>query len=157
MPTPTPLIPLLALLALFPACSSSPQGTRCGDLAPPSAFFLFDGSSTSAWVMARDGSPCRWEIDGDGAMVVNVGSGSIRTRDAFADFLLHVEFAVPNNPPQFTGQARGNSGVYLQGRYEVQVHDSFGLEPADNLCGAIYSKAAPRVNAPARPKSGRPT
>jgi len=150
MPTPTPLIPLLALLALFPACSSSPQGTRCGDLAPPSAFFLFDGSSTSAWVMARDGSPCRWEIDGDGAMVVNVGSGSIRTRDAFADFLLHVEFAVPNNPPQFTGQARGNSGVYLQGRYEVQVHDSFGLEPADNLCGAIYSKAAPRVNA-ARP------
>ncbi len=149
MPT-TPLIPFLTILVLLAACSTAPSGSRDGQAAPRTAAFLFDGSSTDAWVMARDGSACRWEIDAEGAMVVNVGAGSIRTREAFGDFLLHLEFAVPNNPPEFTGQARGNSGVYLQGRYEVQIHDSHGLPPADNLCGAIYSKAAPLVNA-ARP------
>ncbi|HRQ73625.1 MAG TPA: DUF1080 domain-containing protein [Phycisphaerales bacterium] len=144
------LIAVCCGMTTLTACSTAPSGSRDGQAAQRTAAFLFDGSSTDAWVMARDGSPCRWEIDAEGAMVVNVGAGSIRTREAYSDFLLHLEFAVPNNPPEFTGQARGNSGVYLQGRYEVQIHDSHGLPPADNLCGAIYSKAAPLVNA-ARP------
>lgn len=132
------------------ACTSPPSATGGGGSAPDPAVFLFDGTSTDAWVMARDGSPCRWEVDAGGAMAVRVGSGSIRTRESYDDFLLYLEFAVPNNPPEFTGQARGNSGVYLQDRYEVQIHDSHGLAAAENLCGAIYSKAAPLVNA-ARP------
>lgn len=143
----TTFVSVVGGLLVLSGCTVKPGAVHDGDPPPSSAFFLFDGSSTGAWVMARDGSPCRWEIDSERAMVVNVGAGSIRTRDTFGDFLLHLEFAVPNNPPEFTGQARGNSGVYLQGRYEVQIHDSHGLPPADNLCGAIYSKAAPLVNA----------
>ena len=61
-------------------------------------------------------------------------------------FRLHVEFRVPYMP-EAQGQGRGNSGVYLQGRYEVQVLDSYGLKSRDNDCGGIYKVATPRVNA----------
>ena len=75
------------------------------------------------------------------------GQGDIATGKTFdGAFTLHVEFRVPYMP-RAKGQARGNSGVYLQGRYEVQVLDSYGLDSKDNDCGGIYEVAAPRVNA----------
>ena len=68
------------------------------------------------------------------------------TNETFGDHVLHLEFRLPYEPYD-RGQARGNSGVYVQGRYEVQVLDSFGLEGEDNECGGIYSISRPKVNA----------
>ena len=91
----------------------------------------------------------RWIIK-DGAMQVN--DGSIRTkRNDFTDFKLHIEFKTPFMP-NARGQGRGNSGVYLQNRYEVQVLDSYGLEGMDNECGGIYQVGRPAVNMCAPPE-----
>lgn len=117
---------------------------------PRNAIVLFDGKDLSRWQKRGSGEPATWRIV-DGAVVA--GGGDILTRDTFRDFRLHVEFNVPAMP-RARGQERGNSGVYLHGRYEVQVLDSWGpaLEPpgrplGKDECGAIYSIAAPRVNA----------
>lgn len=73
------------------------------------------------------------------------------SRERFTDFQLHLEFKVPYMP-NARGQGRGNSGVFLQGRYEIQVLDSFGKEePGRGDCGAVYNKAAPLLNACKRP------
>jgi len=85
-----------------------------------------------------------WQSLPDGSMVK--GKGNTRTRRAFGDVRLHLEFSIPYEP-NAGGQGHGNSGVYFQRRYEVQVLDSFGLVPAMGDCGAIYSIAAPKVNA----------
>lgn len=93
--------------------------------------------------------PATWTIIDD-AMQVRPGAGSVMTKQKFTDFRLHLEFRSPFMPDE-TGQARGNSGVYLQGRYEVQVLDSYGLEGKDNECGGIYKVAVPIVNMCAPP------
>jgi len=112
--------------------------------APPGAVVLFDGKDLSRWV-GTDGRPPRWTLVGGGATEVH--GGGIKTKQNFdGHFQLHVEFRVPYLP-EARGQARGNSGVYLQGRYEVQVLDSYGLESKDNDCGGIYEVAKPKVNA----------
>ena len=78
---------------------------------------------------------------------MQVQGGDIITKQKFdGKFKLHVEFRVPY-VPKASGQGRGNSGVYLQGRYEVQVLDSYGLKSKNNDCGGIYTVAAPLVNA----------
>jgi len=113
------------------------------------AFAPEKGSATDVnwkWINANvppDGR-VRWPII-DGAMEVKAGAGNIVTKDKFKDFTLHVEFRTPFMP-EARGQGRGNSGVYLQGRYEIQVLDSYGLEGADNECGGIYQVGAPMVN-----------
>ena len=71
------------------------------------------------------------------------------TRNTYQDFILHVGFLIPDGLSG-SGQARGNSGVYLLGRYEVQILDSWQSEPAVNGCGAIYGRFTPRISA-ARP------
>ena len=116
---------------------------RLGAKPPEKAMVLFDGTSLEGWVQ-RDGQSAGWELREDGSMEVT--RGDILTRRSFGDVRIHLEFRTPLMP-EARGQARGNSGVYVQGRYEVQVLDSFGLEPMDNDCGAIYKLAPPRVNA----------
>ena len=106
------------------------------------------GNEKSSWQAIGVQEPdaaARWNIV-DGAMEVNPGTGSIITKKKFTDFKLHIEFKTPYMPDA-KGQARGNSGVYLQGRYEIQVLDSFGLDSQDNDCGGIYQVAKPIVNA----------
>jgi len=111
--------------------------------APADATVLFDGSDLAAW---RGGSgPARWELV-DGAMVVN-GTGSIQTRESFGDLQLHLEWAAPEEPVS-SSQGRGNSGVYLMGRYEIQILDSFENRTyADGQAAALYGQTPPLVNA----------
>jgi hypothetical protein len=114
-----------------------------GAQPPAGGIVLFGGKDLSGWVQKDGKTPAVWPV-ADGAMTV--GRGDIRTEKTFGSFRLHVEFNVPSMP-EAKGQARGNSGVYLQGRHELQVLDSYGLESQDNDCGAIYKQVAPTVNA----------
>jgi hypothetical protein len=116
---------------------------------PADAQVLFDGKDFSQW-QRESGGGVRWKLI-DGAMQIVPKSGSIMTKQSYRDFILHVEFKTPNMP-KAAGQARGNSGVYLQRRYEIQILDSYGLEPKNNDCGAIYQVKAPDVNACRKPE-----
>ncbi len=116
--------------------------------APSDAIVLFDGSCLENW-RAGDGSDAKWKLV-KGAMEVN-GTGSIMTRQEFGSVQVHVEWRTPSEV-KGNGQGRGNSGVYLQGRYEVQVLDSYENETYfDGQAGAIYSKHPPLVNACRKP------
>jgi hypothetical protein len=117
---------------------------------PDNRIVLFDGSDFSQWVGERNG-PIRWEIE-DGAMKVIPRTGSIMTKESYRDFKMHVEFKLSELPANVRGQARANSGVYIQRRYEVQILDSYGLESRNNDCGAIYLTKAPDTNACAKPE-----
>jgi hypothetical protein len=110
------------------------------DGAPPSdAIVLFDGTDAAAW----SGGP--WDVR-DGALVVN-GKGTIETKEHFGDLQLHLEWAAPADV-QSESQGRGNSGVFLMGRYEVQVLDSFdNTTYADGQAAAMYGQHPPAVNA----------
>jgi hypothetical protein len=112
-------------------------------LAAGSRITLFDGTNLDAWE-ARAGGAATWPISG--GSVESLG-GDIRTKQKFGDFRLHVEWFEPDIPSDVTGQQRGNSGVFLQERYELQVLESFGHPPANNEGGSIYSKRAPDSNA----------
>jgi len=114
--------------------------------APPAkAVVLFDGKNVDNWT-TRDGQPAGWKVE-DGVLHVEPGTGDIMTKERLTDFFLHLEFRCPDMP-EATGQAKGNSGVFLQGRYEIQVLDSHGWEvPGMGDCGAIYNQFAPLVNA----------
>ncbi len=121
------------------------------DLAsvPDRATALFDGSNLAHW-QREGGGEIGWTIV-DGELLITPGSSSIITREPVTDFHLHLEFNLPDLPDDVTGQGRGNSGVYIQQRYEVQILDSFGLEPGNQDCGAIYKTKAPDVNACKKP------
>ncbi len=112
---------------------------------PPGAVALLGAGGLAAW-HDEGGGAARWRLE-DGVLEVAPGAGSILTREAFGDCLLHVEFMTPQSPDGAAGQGRGNSGVYLQTHYEVQVLDSYGLEPGPDDCGAIYGVRAPSTNA----------
>ena len=110
---------------------------------PENAVQIFNNQDVSNWTQ-RNGDAANWIVQGG---VVAVNKGDIMPQERFADFFLHLEFMTPDMPDA-TGQAKGNSGVFLQGRYEIQVLDSYGIEtPGKGDCGAIYDQYAPLVNA----------
>lgn len=114
--------------------------------APSDAIVLFDGSNLDRWCSGNDGDPAGWSVNGDGTMTVVKEAGDIRTRDEFGDFQLHIEWRVPACI-HGEGQARGNSGVFLQGRYEVQVLDNYENSTYVNgMAGSIYKQSVPLVN-----------
>lgn len=118
---------------------------------PHQAVTLFDGIDLSEWV-SREGGPAAWLVR-DGYMEVVAGTGDIHTKQLFHDFHLHIEFWLPFMP-HAKGQARANSGIYLQGLYEIQVLDSFGIaDLQDNDCGALYKVLAPTRNACEKPET----
>jgi hypothetical protein len=109
---------------------------------PRGAVVLFDGRDTSAWRHRDSKLPVAWRVV-DGSLEVQPGAGDIMTAREFADCRLHVEFNLPLIP-EAKSQARANSGVYLQGRYEIQILDSFHNEtyPKGGV-GAIYGQKDP--------------
>jgi len=144
--TDTPMLPDLPYRVHDPARphprvvtpSAQPGG------APSDAIVLFDGKDLSLWTPTRQ----PWKVE-NGYMEVASNAGDLRTKEKFGDVQLHIEWAAP---AQIRGnsQNRGNSGVFLQGRYEVQVLDSSAnLTYADGQAGAIYGQWPPLVN-PAR-------
>ncbi len=121
---------------------------------PPSdAIVLFDGKDLSKWRNAK-GGPARWIVK-DGYMQVpsrgQPGRGAIRTKAEFGDCQLHIEWAAPA-PPRGRSQSRGNSGVFLMGRYEIQVLDSYhNVTYPDGQAAAVYGQYPPLVNACRKP------
>jgi len=115
--------------------------------APKDAVVLFDGKSLDNWQNRNGKDKADWKLLDGGILEVKSPTSDIITKDKFAGrFKLHVEFRV-GYQPKATGQRRGNSGVYLQGRYEVQILDSYGAKGGQkDDCGAIYSIAAPTMN-----------
>jgi hypothetical protein len=108
------------------------------------AIVLFDGKTAADWVY-RDGRAAQWPVI-DGSLVSKSGTGNIYTRQKFGSAQIHLEFATPDMPNAH-GQARANSGVYLQGRYEIQILDSFNNPTYSNgSAGALYGQYAPLVN-----------
>lgn len=135
--------------------SGKPDDKQTAPHPPPhnkNVQILFSGKEEEMkanFVKMGSKEPAAWKIT-DGAMVA--GGGAILTKAQFGDCQLHVEFRTPDMP-NAKGQAKGNSGIGLQGIYEVQVLDSYGINiPGKGDCGAVYNQAAPLINAskPAR-------
>ncbi|RMF43477.1 MAG: DUF1080 domain-containing protein [Planctomycetota bacterium] len=114
------------------------------DDAPPSdAIVLFDGKDLSRWHNGEN-----WTVE-DGVMIV--GKGKIVSKDKFGDCQVHIEWSAPT-PPQGRGQGRGNSGLFMMDRYEIQILDSYDNETYfDGQAGAIYKQTPPMVNAMRKP------
>ncbi len=153
-----PVATLSIVAALFAgrALLADPPTTQpakdAGPEKPPAgATVLFDGteaSLTANWTMRpeknKPGAPAMWPV-ADGAMTST--KRDIVSNEKYGDFKLHVEFCEPVLAAEVKGQERGNSGVYLQGRYEIQVLDSYGLKSKKDDCGAVYNIKAPSENA----------
>ena len=123
-------------------------GPTVANAAPSDASVLFDGKDLSQWV-GHDGEP-RWTVE-QGYVEVAPRSGDIQTRAHFGDCQLHVEWAAPKQV-RGDSQGRGNSGVFLLGRYEIQVLDSHRNRTyADGSAAALYGQVPPLVNASREP------
>lgn len=155
-------ISLVAVIAAMTICSSfskvraadgqndkePPVVTPGHNGSPPSdAIVLFDGKDLSAW-KAGDGGPAKWKVTKG---VMTVTKGNLMTKEEFGDIQLHIEWATPAEV-KGNGQGRGNSGVYFQGRYEIQVLDSYNNPTYFNgQASAFYGHNAPLVNASRKP------
>lgn len=119
--------------------------------APSDAIILFDGKNLSAWT-APDGSPATWPVK-DGAVTVKPGGKDIVSKQQFGDMQLHIEWRTPAEvDPAHVSQGRGNSGIFLQDRYEVQVLDNYNNKTyANGQAGSIYKQHIPLVNACKKP------
>jgi hypothetical protein len=137
----------------FPPPRNEPAIVTPGkaDADPPSdAIILFDGKDLSRWRSVKDGGEARWKVKDDYVEVV-AGTGDIATRDEFSDCQLHIEWATPDEI-KGEAQGRGNSGVFLMERYEVQILDSYQNKTYyHGQAGSIYKQHAPLVNASRKP------
>jgi hypothetical protein len=119
-------------------------GKTAGD-APSDALILFDGKDLNEWT-SLNGSAAKWDVK-EGAMTVVKGTGDIKTKRTFGDLQLHIEWRAPS-VIEGEGQGRGNSGIFLQERYELQVLDSYeSVTYANGQAGSIYKQHSPLVNA----------
>lgn len=117
--------------------------------APSDAIVLFDGKDLSQW-LANNGSEAKWTVK-DGAMTVTKGTGDIKTKLTFGDIQLHIEWRSPEEIIG-EGQGRGNSGIFLQERYELQVLDSYeSVTYSNGQAGSIYKQSIPLANACRKP------
>lgn len=120
-----------------------------GTAAPSDAIVLFDGTSFNNWV-GHDGKDPQWTL-ADGAMTVKPGAGEIKTKQGFGDVQLHLEW----NAPELVkgeGQGRGNSGVFLMGKYEIQVLDCYeNITYPNGQAASVYKQHIPLVNACRKP------
>ena len=113
--------------------------------APSDAIVLFDGKDLNEWT-SQDGGIPKWTI-ADGAVTVKPGTGVIKTKQKFGDFQLHIEWRTPAEV-KGEGQGRGNSGIFMQGLYELQVLDSYVSKTYSNgQAGSMYKQSIPLVNA----------
>jgi len=155
------LLLVLFTLATFAQEKRIPESTELWEPVPPvvtsgennkpptDAIVLFDGTSLNEWTNSK-GEPAGWII-ADGCMTVKPGSGAIRTKLGFGDCQLHIEW---RTPVEIKGesQGRGNSGIFLQNRYELQVLDSYNNKTYSNgQAGSIYKQSIPLVNACRKP------
>lgn len=116
---------------------------------PSDAIVLFDGSNLDAWESSSEGAPAPWILNGDGSMTVKNKSGNIQTKESFGSVQLHIEWRSPAEV-QGTNQNRGNSGVFLQKKYEVQVLDNNDNDTYVNgQVGSVYKWSIPLVMASA--------
>ena len=116
---------------------------------PSDAIILFDGKDLSNWESAKDGSPALWKVDPTEKSMTVVGkTGNISTKQKFENYQLHIEWRSPIEPDTKKSQGKGNSGVFMQGMYEVQVMNSYQNRTYRNgQAGSIYKQSAPLVNA----------
>ena len=128
---------------------AEPPKVKIEGISKEKRIVLFDGTDFSQWLGPGGKAPA-WKIVGD-AMEIMPRKGSIYTKEAFRDFKLHIEFNIPQLPPNVRGQGRGNSGVYIQRRYELQILDSYGRPPRKNEGGSIYKFKAPDKNVCKKP------
>lgn len=126
------------------------KASKKGSIRPPSdAVILFDGTSLEKW-KDRNGDPAKWNVE-ENYMEVSPGKGDILTREKFGDCQLHLEWASPTEI-NGDGQGRGNSGVFMMDRYEIQVLDCYDNPTyADGMAGAVYGQKPPLVNACRKP------
>ncbi|MDD3470840.1 MAG: DUF1080 domain-containing protein [Thermoguttaceae bacterium] len=142
---------------VYPFTKVMRRSETLGQKAPEGAIVMFEGNMRGFGMGERRGkqqdqSEVNLSTENleqgqvDEATGLLKAEGGVLTKERFQDFQLHLEFRLPFMP-EARGQGRANSGLYLQGRYEVQILDSFGLETKDNECGGIYKVAVPKVNA----------
>jgi Domain of Unknown Function (DUF1080) len=113
---------------------------------PSDAIVLFDGNNLEQWMSDKDGGKAMWDVK-DGIMTVKAGTGDIKTKEKFGSCQLHIEFRTPAKVDG-NGQGRGNSGVFFQERYEVQVLDNYQNPTYSNgQCASVYKQSIPLVNA----------
>ncbi|MFT6971948.1 MAG: hypothetical protein ACJAXX_002523 [Roseivirga sp.] len=118
--------------------------------APSDAIVLFDGKALTEWKTRNNGAPAEWKVE-NGYMEVVRGKGDIMTIKEFGDMQLHIEWSSPTEIVG-EGQGRGNSGVFLQERYEVQILDSYVSRTYSNgQAGSLYKQSIPLANATVAP------
>jgi hypothetical protein len=161
----TALCPALRAQDIFKKDFTKPEATELWEpkpkivtpgvgTAPPSdAIVLFNGKNMDHWVMVDDSSAAKWTLQ-NGVMTINPSTGDIQTKQKFGDCQLHLEFRLPENAAAGPRDNAGNSGVFLQERYEVQIFDSYQNEVplySNGQVGSIYKQSIPLANASSKP------